>query len=150
VADLLALAPLGLLLFGQVSVVGLLANLLAIPWVTLVVTPLALLAAVLPMAASAAAVAMLPLMSLLQWLAALPGAVWALPQPAWWASVLAIAAGLLVIAPLPGRLRLVAACLRCLPCSGLRRPRVGEFELLAADIGQGNAVIISTASPSAL
>jgi competence protein ComEC len=105
------LAPLGLLLFGQVSVVGLLANLLAIPWVTLVVTPLALLAAVLPMAASAAAVAMLPLMSLLQWLAALPGAVWALPQPAWWASVLAIAAGLLVIAPLPGRLRLVAALL---------------------------------------
>jgi competence protein ComEC len=38
----LALTPLSLLLFGQVSVVGLLANLLAIPWVTLVVTPLAL------------------------------------------------------------------------------------------------------------
>ncbi|WP_182286118.1 DNA internalization-related competence protein ComEC/Rec2 [Comamonas testosteroni] len=143
----LALAPLGLLLFGQVSVVGLLANLLAIPWVTLVVTPLALLAAVLPMAASAAAVAMLPLMSLLQWLAALPGAVWALPQPAWWASALAIAAGLLVIAPLPGRLRLVAALL-ALPALfwPQARPRVGEFELLAADIGQGNAVIISTAS----
>lgn len=143
----LALAPLGLLLFGQVSVVGLLANLLAIPWVTWVVTPLALLAAVLPMAASAAAVAMLPLMSLLQWLAALPGAVWALPQPAWWASVLAIAAGLLVIAPLPGRLRLVAALL-ALPALfwPQARPRVGEFELLAADIGQGNAVIISTAS----
>jgi competence protein ComEC len=143
----LALAPLGLLLFGQVSVVGLLANLLAIPWVTLVVTPLALLAAALPMAASAAAVAMLPLMGLLQWLAALPWAVWVLPQPAWWASVLAIAAGLLVIAPLPGRLRLVAA-LFALPALfwPQARPRVGEFELLAADIGQGNAVIISTAS----
>nr|WP_279090195.1 DNA internalization-related competence protein ComEC/Rec2 [Comamonas thiooxydans] len=143
----LALAPLGLLLFGQVSVVGLLANLLAIPWVTLVVTPLALLAAVLPMAASAAAVAMLPLMSLLQWLAALPGAVWALPQPAWWASVLAIVAGLLVIAPLPLRLRLVAAIF-VLPALFWPRswPRAGEFELLAADIGQGNAVIISTAS----
>ena len=143
----LALAPLGLLLFGQVSVVGLLANLLAIPWVTLLVTPLALLAAVLPMAASAAAVAMLPLMSLLQWLAALPGAVWALPQPAWWASVLAIAAGLLVIAPLPLRLRLVAAIF-VLPALFWPRswPRAGEFELLAADIGQGNAVIISTAS----
>jgi competence protein ComEC len=37
----LALTPLTLLLFGQVSLVGLLANLLAIPWVTLVVTPLA-------------------------------------------------------------------------------------------------------------
>ena len=38
----LALTPLSLLLFGQVSLVGLLANLLAIPWATLVVTPLAL------------------------------------------------------------------------------------------------------------
>jgi competence protein ComEC len=38
----LALTPLSLLLFGQVSVVGLVANLLAIPWITLVVTPLAL------------------------------------------------------------------------------------------------------------
>ena len=38
----LALTPLGLLLFGQVSLVGFVANLVAIPWVTLVVTPLAL------------------------------------------------------------------------------------------------------------
>ena len=35
----LALTPLTLLLFNQVSLVGLLANALAIPWVTLVVTP---------------------------------------------------------------------------------------------------------------
>ncbi len=35
----LALTPLSLLLFGQVSLVGFAANFLAIPWVTLVVTP---------------------------------------------------------------------------------------------------------------
>lgn len=142
----LALAPLGLLLFGQVSIVGLLANLIAIPWVTLVVTPLALLAALVPMAAAGAALAMLPLMRLLQWLAELPWAVWVLPQPAWWASVLAIAAGLLLIAPLPVRLRLVAT-LFALPALFWPQawPNVGEFELQAVDIGQGNAVIISTA-----
>ena len=39
----LALAPLGLLFFGQLSWVGLLANLVAIPWVSVLVTPLALL-----------------------------------------------------------------------------------------------------------
>lgn len=143
----LALAPLGLLLFGQVSIVGLLANLLAIPWVTLVVTPLALLAAFVPMAAACAALAMLPLMHLLQWLGQLPWAVWALPQPDWWASVLAIAAGLLLIAPLPWRLRLVSAALAF---PALWWPahwaKWGEFELLAVDIGQGNAVIISTAA----
>ncbi len=44
----LALAPLSLLLFGQLSLVGLVANLLAIPWVTLLLTPLALLGVVLP------------------------------------------------------------------------------------------------------
>lgn len=142
----LALAPLGLLLFGQVSIVGLLANLIAIPWVTLVVTPLALLAALVPVAAAGAALAMLPLMRLLQWLAELPWAVWVLPQPAWWASVLAIATGLLLIAPLPARLRLVAA-LFALPALLWPQawPNVGEFELQAVDIGQGNAVIVSTA-----
>ena len=39
----LALAPLSLLLFNQVSLVGLLANIVAIPVVTLLITPLALL-----------------------------------------------------------------------------------------------------------
>ena len=43
-----ALTPLTLLLFGQVSVVGLAANALAIPWVTLVVTPLAMLGVIAP------------------------------------------------------------------------------------------------------
>ena len=55
------LAPLTLLLFHQVSVVGLFANLLAVPWVTLVVTPLCLLGLVLPFAWGMAAEA-------LQWL----------------------------------------------------------------------------------
>jgi competence protein ComEC len=44
----LALTPMSLLLFNQVSVVGLLANALAIPWVTLLVTPLALLGVLMP------------------------------------------------------------------------------------------------------
>ena len=43
-----ALLPLSLLFFGQFSLVGLLANLVAIPWVTLLVTPLALLGMALP------------------------------------------------------------------------------------------------------
>ena len=43
----LALTPLTLLLFQQISAVGLLANGVAIPWVTLVVTPLAMLGVVL-------------------------------------------------------------------------------------------------------
>ena len=44
----LALAPLTLIWFGQVSLVGLLANLVAIPVSTLLITPLALAGAVWP------------------------------------------------------------------------------------------------------
>ena len=65
----LALTPLTLLLFGQVSVVGLAANALAIPWVTLLVTPLAMLGVLLTPLWTLAALA------LLQW--RYPGAPWA-------------------------------------------------------------------------
>ncbi|NDH86832.1 DNA internalization-related competence protein ComEC/Rec2, partial [bacterium] len=42
----LGLAPASLLLFSQISLVAPLANAIAIPWVSVVVTPLALLAAI--------------------------------------------------------------------------------------------------------
>ena len=42
------LAPLSMLFFQQVSLVGFVANLVAIPLVTLLVTPLALLGVLLP------------------------------------------------------------------------------------------------------
>jgi competence protein ComEC len=45
----LGLAPAALFLFSQVSIVGPLANALAIPLVSMAVTPLALVAAVLPL-----------------------------------------------------------------------------------------------------
>jgi competence protein ComEC len=147
----LALAPLSLLLFGQVSVIGLVANLVAIPWITLLVTPLAMASAVLPQAAALAAGALEPLMALLHWLAGAPLAVLTLPQPAWWAGAVAVAGGLLVVAPLPGRVRMVAA-MCCVPALWwpLPRPAWGEFEVLAVDIGQGNAVLLSTRSHSLL
>ncbi|RYY91876.1 MAG: ComEC family competence protein, partial [Comamonadaceae bacterium] len=68
----LALTPLSLLLFGQVSVVGVLANLVAIPWVTLVVTPLGLLGVLVPPLWSVAAQAVAALAWGLQVLAGIP------------------------------------------------------------------------------
>ena len=91
----LALAPLSLLLFGQLSVVGLVANLLAIPWVTLLLTPLALLGVVLPMVWGLAAQATELLWWWLSALAAWPGATvaWPLPPLGW--GLLAVGGGLL-------------------------------------------------------
>src|SRR5438552_1466143 len=65
----IALTPLTLLLFGQVSVVGLLANAIAIPWVTLVVTPLAMAGVALHSLWAVAAGAVQCLQAYLEWLA---------------------------------------------------------------------------------
>ena len=89
----LALTPLSLLLFGQVSLVGFAANLLAIPWVTLVVTPLALAGVVWAPLWSLAAWALQPLAAGLQWLASWPWAVVFLPAAPLWAGVLALLGG---------------------------------------------------------
>src|SRR3989344_5574546 len=104
----LALTPLTLLLFGQVSVVGFAANLVAIPWVTLVVTPLALGGVLWAPLWSLAALSLQPLAALLQWLALWPWAVVFLPAAPLWAGMLAVAGGALLATRLPWRLRLLA------------------------------------------
>ena len=147
----LALTPLTLLLFGQVSVVGFAANLVAIPWVTLVVTPLALGGVLWAPLWSLAALSLQPLAALLQWLALWPWAVVFLPAAPLWAGMLAVAGGALLATRLPWPLRLLAFPLLW-PALWWQpvRPAAGQFELLAADIGQGNAVLVRTATHTLL
>ena len=146
-----ALTPLSLLMFGQVSVVGLVANLLAIPWVTWVVTPLALLGTLLPPLWDVAVWAMQPLMACLQWLAQLPGAALWLAQAPWWAATAAVLGGVCMVLPLPWQLRLMGLPL-VLPALWWQpvRPPAGQFSLLALDVGQGQAVLVQTAGHSLL
>ncbi|MBG9387539.1 DNA internalization-related competence protein ComEC/Rec2 [Caenimonas aquaedulcis] len=143
----LALTPLTLLLFGQVSVVGLLANAVAIPWVTIVVTPLAMGGVAVPVSWDAAAWAVQALGIYLAWLAAFPFAAWSAPAPALWAAVAGVAGGGLLAMRLPLHARLLGVPL-LLPALlwQVGRPAAGQFELLAADVGQGNAVVVRTAS----
>lgn len=98
------LVPLTLLLFGQVSVVSCLANAIAIPVVSLLVTPLALAGAVLPIAVAKPLLAvahtvMTWLSDALAWLAAPAWAIWeaAQPGPVW--MVLASVGVVLVLMP---------------------------------------------------
>src|SRR5712671_6818545 len=74
----LGLAPAALLLFGQVSVAGPLANAVAIPVISVIVTPLALLATVVPSETLLQLAAWLVewLLQFLEWCSALPGALW--------------------------------------------------------------------------
>jgi len=147
----LALAPLGLLLFGQVSVVGLLANLVAIPWITLVVTPLAFAGVLWAPLWQAAGWGVQALAWLLQGLAALPWAVLWVPAAPLWAGVAAVAGGVLLVLRLPWQVRTLGLPL-LLPVLLWQAPRpaAGQFELLAVDVGQGNAVLVRTATRTLL
>jgi competence protein ComEC len=147
----LALAPLTLLFFGQVSVVGLVANAFAIPWVTLVVMPLSMLGTVLPVAWDLAAVSVVVLMAWLQWLASFSWATVALPVAPAWAGAAGMVGALLLVGRLPWHLRglgvpMLLPVLFWTPTL----PEAGHFELLAADIGQGNAVLVRTAQHALL
>ena len=143
----LVLAPLTLLLFGQVSVVGLLANAMAIPWVTLVVTPLAMLGTIFSPIWDVAGLAVNALSRFLGLLAQWPFATFSIAVPNLLMSVVAVLGAALLVLPWPWQLRLLGLPL-LLPVMLWQAPRPaeGQFELIAADIGQGNAVIIRTAN----
>ena len=147
----LALAPLSLLLFGQVSLVGLVANLVAIPWVTLVVTPLAMLGVLVSPLWDLAAWAVQGLGALLAWLGGWDGAALFRPIAPWPLALLGVLGGLLLALRLPWSLRsmgllMVAPMLVWSP----PRPPEGEFEVTAIDVGQGSAVLVRTAGHSLL
>lgn len=148
------LLPLTVVLFGQASLAGPLANLLAVPWWSLVVVPLALLgtaldalhagAGVWPWRASAQAFA--ASWPLFEGLARAPLALWWLPEARGYALPLACigAAWLLMPRGVPGRW---LALLLWLPLLWPLRelPERGEAELLVIDVGQGLSVLVRTA-----
>jgi competence protein ComEC len=146
--------PLTVFFFGQASAVGVLANLLAVPWVSLLVVPLALAAGgLLMLGADLLAQPLLWLgagaMDLLWWLleraSALPGAQQFLPEPSALALSLALLAAVWLLLPrgLPGK---PLALLLALPLVWPRLPQIehGEAELHVFDVGQGLAVLVRT------
>jgi competence protein ComEC len=143
----IGLAPLSLAFFQQISLVGYAANLVAIPLVTLLITPLTLLGVLMPPLWAVAAGLVQGLSAYLQWLASAPVVVWSAAAAPPWAVAAGLLAALLAVLPLPWRLRALALPL-VLPAllPHVERPPDGRFELLAADIGQGTAVLVRTRS----
>jgi competence protein ComEC len=142
----LGLAPLSMLFFQQVSVVGFLANLVAIPLVTLLITPLALLGVLLPPLWQVAGALVASLNAALGVLAAWPGAVWSAAAAPAWGVASGLLGGTLLLLPLPWRLRLLGLPLLLpLLAPAPVRPPEGSFELTAVDVGQGTAVLVRTA-----
>ncbi len=145
----IGLAPAALLLFGQISFAGPLANAAAIPVVSAVVTPLALAAAVLPFEPLLAVAAWLVqgLLQFLEWCAALPGALWQQHIPPWWAVGLALLGAAWMLSPRgvpwrPAGLALALPAFAWLPAA----PSVGGAWISTLDVGEGLAVIVRTAN----
>ena len=148
------LLPLTVILFGQASLAGPVANLVAIPWWSLVVVPLALVGTGLEAlhtgagdwAWRSAAWAFDLSWPLFERLAASPVSLWWLPQPHWLALPFALLAAFWMLLPrgIPGQ---GLALLLWLPLlwPDRRLPREGEAELVVLDVGQGLSVLVRTA-----
>jgi competence protein ComEC len=139
------LAPLTLVCFQQLSLVGFVANLAAIPLVMLLITPLALLGVLVAPLWWLAALLVRGLGQGLSVLAAWPGAVWTVGVAPAWGMASGLAAALLLLLPLPRRVRWLALPMALpLLVPPIERPAHGRFELVAADVGQGTAVLVRT------
>lgn len=144
-AATLASLPVLLLLFQQFSLVSPLANALAIPLVSFVVTPLALLGAVVPWPPilGLAHWVLDGLMVFLVWAAALP--IWQAPAPPIWAVLVAGLGIVVCLLPryMPGRALGFAFLVPALFWP-VEKPPLGEAWVNVLDVGQGLAVVVRT------
>ncbi|VFR29493.1 DNA internalization-related competence protein ComEC/Rec2 [plant metagenome] len=157
----LALTPVLAYLFQQVPLVSPLANAIAIPVVSYIVTPLTLLAALLLVAPGVTAAGawaalageavfaqmMVPLVAMAAW----DGAALSVAAAPWPYLVLALF-GVLWALGTPGLPVRAAGWLLALPVLVWQptRPPPGQWRLTAIDIGQGAAVMVETATQTLL
>lgn len=145
----LGMLPALLALFQQFSLVSPLANAVAIPLVSFVITPLAL-AGTLPFLSPLLSLAHWVtawMMACIDWLAGLPLAMWQQAAPPPWSVVLALAGGVWLLLPrgFPARWLGLLAFLPLLTVMP-PRPQPGAAEVTVLDVGQGLAVHVQTAT----
>ncbi len=143
----IGLIPLLLGLFQQISLVSPIANAFAIPLVSLVVVPLTLLGAVLPWDAPLwlAHTVMSFTMQLLEWLSALPQAVWIQHAPPAWTVLTGMLGALLILAPrgIPARW-LGIIFMMPMFLNSPTPPAENSLRMIVFDVGQGLSVAIQT------
>ena len=144
------LVPLTMLLFGQISLVGPLANAIAIPLVSFFVTPFALLGSILPSPFSviflkAAHFLIQVLAIFLQYLSASSVAVWTAALPSFPVFILASVGMLWMLMPKGWPMRWLGG-LCCLPLIFQMPQKVANNELrvIALDVGQGMSLLLET------
>ena len=147
----LGLLPLLIVLFGQTSIVSPLANAFAIPIISLIVVPLAILGSLIHVdfILQASHFILALCMQGLDWLAALP--TWQQAAPPIWALIIAILGVLWLLLPRGVPQRWLGSIL-LLPLLIVNppRPAQGEMQVAVLDIGQGLSVVVKTAKHTLL
>lgn len=155
----IGLLPLTAILFGQASLAGPVANLVAIPWWSLVVVPLSLAGTAMEAmhagwGAPAWRAAAWCFDLTWPWFEALASsrfALWWLPEARWFALPLALLGAFWLLLPrgVPGKALAALLFLPLLwPDRGL--PPEGEAEMVVLDVGQGLSVLVRTARHAVL
>jgi competence protein ComEC len=146
-------APLNVLIFGQLNLAGLPANLVAIPLLSFVILPLVLSACLLSTLGLAGASLLFSivdrvlgyLLDYLDWL--LQSGFQSLVAEAYPATLLLLALAATAILLAPGLARLYGAAILVLATLALWQParlEHGEYQLVALDIGMGTSLLLRT------
>jgi competence protein ComEC len=143
----LGLLPLLIMMFGQTSIVSPIANAFAIPVISLVVVPLAIMGSLLyvDFILYVSHFVLDFCMQGLNWLASLPIATWQQATPSILALTAAIFGVLWLLLPRGFPQRWLGLVL-LLPLFFVKPPRLteGEMQVTALDVGQGLAVVVKT------
>jgi len=149
----IGMVPLLLIMFNQVSIVSPLANAIAIPLISFVVTPLALLGSFLPLdIALMLSYQVLDFcMLLLEWFNRLPAAVWQQQAPPLWTLLPAVIGVLWLLLPRGAPVRWLGF-FGFLPMLLIAPPRpdAGDMKVTVLDVGQGLSVVVQTAAHTLL
>lgn len=149
----IGLLPLTVWFFGNSSIVGPLANLIAVPWVSFVVVPLTvaggLLLTWIPLLGEPiikiAALAMEPQWWLLEKFSSWPFAQWYLPESSIFALIMAVIGAIWLLLPRGIPARALGNILFLPLLWPTQAPLAeGEFETVMLDVGQGLSVLVRT------
>lgn len=143
----IGLFPMLLIMFQQLSIISPVANAVAIPLVSLVVVPLTLFGAILPVdiALVGGHAAMQLCMQFLEFVADSPWSVWQQHAPPLWTLPLAMLGVLWTLLPKGVPMRPLGWML-CLPMVFVLpiRPIMGAMKVAVLDVGQGLSVVVQT------
>lgn len=149
----IGMLPLLLVMFGQTSIVSPIANAFAIPIISFIVTPLALLGSFLPIDAALqlSYQALSICMQMLKWLNQLPIVTWQQHAPPVWTLLPAIIGVAWLLLPRGWPLRWLGL-IGLIPMFFIvpQRPLPGDMKVTVLDVGQGLSVVMQTANHTLL